>query len=177
MKGFVNSLFVFVYAVLFSLMEIEVEGKYGWCEKLPTPKFIGNFTIYHCIMNMIVIITLLYAFRHNLILAIFYITAWFLIEDFMWFVLNPHYTLKHYKKENIWWHARSRWHFGIPEHNFIGVGLIVLAYILSGNRNELNLAIISFIVFSFFIISVSDYYHSFYNKTHECFKSDLDSDK
>jgi hypothetical protein len=31
-----------------------------------------------------------------------------LLEDFFWFVLNPHYGIKNFRKEKIWWH-RSWW--------------------------------------------------------------------
>ena len=33
-----NSIFVFVFSLIYSLMEIEIEGKHGWCKELPTAK-------------------------------------------------------------------------------------------------------------------------------------------
>jgi hypothetical protein len=28
-----------------------------------------------------------------------------LIEDFLWFVFNPHYGIKKFRKGQIWWHT------------------------------------------------------------------------
>ena len=33
---------------------------------------------------------------------LFHITLFLLLEDFLWFVFNPHYTLEKYSKEEIW---------------------------------------------------------------------------
>ena len=44
-KPLQNGIFVFVISIIYSLIEIEMEGEYGWCEKLPTAKkVISSFT-------------------------------------------------------------------------------------------------------------------------------------
>ena len=98
-----NGVFVFFVALLYSLMEIEMEGKDGWCKNLPTAKnVIASFTWYHILMMIIVILIFYQTFRGlDVWMVVFYITAFFLIEDFLWFVFNPFYGIKKYKKENI----------------------------------------------------------------------------
>jgi hypothetical protein len=44
----------------------------------------------------------------------------------MWFIFNPHYTLKRFRKRNIEWH--SRWFMGLPYTYWWGgiIGTILL---------------------------------------------------
>ena len=52
------SLWISLYAVLWSYMEVEIEGKDGgWAKNLPSKKFFNTkFTWYHIIMNTVGII-------------------------------------------------------------------------------------------------------------------------
>ena len=167
-----EALFIFSYSTLYSLLEIELEAKEGWCKNLPTPVVLGNFTLYHVLMNIIVIISILKVYvkditsLEDITQAIFYIAAWFLIEDFMWFVLNPHFTIDKYKKEHIWWHARRPWYFGIPEHNFIGILVMFVCYCLSNKKSEFNVNIIYFLIFIILTIMFANNYHEYYNSIH-----------
>ena len=167
-----DAIFVFSYATLYSLLEIELEAKEGWCKNLPTPVVLGNFTLYHVLMNIIVIITILKVYVkditsiQDLALGIYYIAAWFLIEDFMWFVLNPHFTLAKYKKEEIWWHARRPWYFGIPEHNYVGILVMCVCYYLSDKKSEIDVNIIYILIFILLTIMFAKYYHEYYKSIH-----------
>ena len=104
---YADALYISLYAVLYSLLEIEIEGSGGWAKNLPTVPVIGRFTGYHVLMNVSVIGTIAYTiwphrgFWHTL----FYVTAFFLIEDFMWFVYNPSYGLQKYTKQHVTWHG------------------------------------------------------------------------
>ena len=40
-----------------------------------------------------------------------YLLFW-VLEDMLWFVLNPHYGWKKFTKENVPWH--KRWALGVP---------------------------------------------------------------
>jgi len=55
----------------------------------------------------------------------FFILFW-VLEDFLWFVLNPAFGIKRFKAERIWWHA-STWWWIMPKDYWIftpiGVGL------------------------------------------------------
>ena len=64
-----KGLYIMIYAILFSLLQIEMEGKYGWAENMPTPKFFYSFTLYHTIMNIIVILYygLVFNRRYNVV--------------------------------------------------------------------------------------------------------------
>ena len=101
---------------------------------------------------------------------LFYLLAWFLLEDFLWFVLNPYYTLQKYKSEYIPWH--TKWIMGIPVHNIIGVlGLIALAFV--NHSWSLWIAILIFAVLLIFTWILSPNYHTLYWQLHE--KSDSSS--
>ena len=127
--GFKEGLFIFFSALLYALIEIEIEGKEGWAKNLPTARnIIGKMTLYHVFMFVFIIIMFIRIYPmygNNSFITIFYVTSWFLLEDFLWFVLNPYYTLKNYKKEEIWWHSNQSWIAGIPFHNFMGLILLL----------------------------------------------------
>ena len=54
-----------------------------------------------------------------------------MLEDFLWFVLNPHFGLANFKPDKIWWHRT--WWGGAPRDYYygtaIGVGLYVGALV------------------------------------------------
>ena len=159
-----NSIFVFVFSLIYSLMEIEIEGKHGWCKELPTAKNVcKDFTLYHLLMNALIIITFTKIFYSEGIFdVIFYTTGFFLIEDFLWFVLNPNFTIKKYTKENIPWH--KEWMLGIPTANFVGLGIFIVSIIMSENTNELATSLLVFLILTILAILVSPFYHKFYYK-------------
>ncbi len=39
-------------------------------------------------------------------------TLFWIVEDALWFVMNPHYGWKKFTRENVWWH--KRWLLGLP---------------------------------------------------------------
>jgi len=121
-------IFVVVYATLYAALEIEIEGPAGWARNLPTVPMLGKFTGYHILMNLTVIGSLSYAIypRKGFWHTLYYVTAWFLVEDFMWFVYNPNYGLKKYSKNHVPWHGKC-WPLGIPLHNYVGVAVMALA--------------------------------------------------
>ena len=97
-----TSLWISLYAVLWSYMEVEIEGKDGgWAKNLPSKKFFNTkFTWYHIIMNTIVITTIAYSlFGRNSWEILFYIVGWFMIEDFVWFMINPGFGWSKYTKK------------------------------------------------------------------------------
>lgn len=121
--------FVVVYAVLYAALEIEIEGPAGWAKNLPTvPMFGTKFTGYHILMNLTVIGSLAYAIypRKGFWHTLYYVTAWFLVEDFMWFVYNPNFGLGKYNKKHVPWHGNC-WPLGIPLHNYVGAAIMALS--------------------------------------------------
>ncbi len=82
-----HGIFIAIYAILYSILEIEIEGNAGWAKNLPTvASGIGPLTMYHLLMNIIVILTIsysLYSKTYSNWIVLYFIIAWFLIEDFM----------------------------------------------------------------------------------------------
>ncbi len=118
--------YVIVTAGLLSKVEINIEGKHGYAEKLPVEwrtnnKWMRLFltgTSYHLYMGLFLL-----AMLHSAIL----ITGWTLrgellilsflafvtvAEDFLWFVLNPHYGIRKFRRREIAW-FKDRW-FLVP---------------------------------------------------------------
>ena len=125
-------------ATIHALWEIQVEGKTGgWARHLPTFRinvFFNNLlggkalTGYHLFM-LILFITIFHGFflfqewTPKLELVIFGIgIIYFVVEDFLWFVLNKHYGIKRFRPGKIAWH--NRWVLGLPISYWVG-GIIV----------------------------------------------------
>jgi hypothetical protein len=116
--------FMFVMAVILALWEIQIEGKDGWAAKSPgwriekgwVVKVTGGrpLTGYHVFMTLFIIGLLHLTFffvpwswQMEILLIGFYL-GMLLLEDFFWFVLNPYYGIKNFRKGKIWWH-KSWW--------------------------------------------------------------------
>ncbi len=138
--------FIFAVVVAFALakLEIQIEGKHGWAENLPTwrvknrlTKFIfgeQSYTGYHfwLAMTLLSLVQLPFVFFSTWsitlelqVIAILLLII--LIEDFLWFVLNPEYGIKKFNKANISWH--KNWFLGIPML-YHKMGLMVLGLLL-----------------------------------------------
>ncbi len=116
---------MFVFAVLISFiaarLEIEIEGEHGWAKNLPTVKYRNwltrfiwgdaHYTGYHLwflIFNFVYLhfpFFLKYPWSLSLELQIFAMGCiGFVMEDFFWFVFNPHYGVKKFSRVHIPWH-------------------------------------------------------------------------
>jgi hypothetical protein len=152
--------FLFVLALLFALVEIEIEGADGWAIKLPTwyrrRTFAGRvygalmsgkpLTGYHAVMFFIP----MWAFHIGLafgqpwswanearMLASYLV--WNVTWDFLWFVLNPAYGWRRFRKGEIWWHSVWVGRLPIDYVNalVLSFALAALPWILRGNRSVL----------------------------------------
>ena len=177
-----GALFLFAVALLLALVEIEIEGKFGWAEKLPTwyrttgpaGKLWGLMTSgkpltgYHLFMNALILLMFHFCFvdlewslqKELMVLARFSLVACF--WDFLWFALNPFYGIKNYKRKNVWWFAKSCWILGFFPLDYVG-GLafsVLLAYLSGGVESlTLQLGLIGFfLVFTFVSIVLSPLY-------------------
>lgn len=114
-------IFCSLVAVLLSLFEIQTEGKHGWAKKLPTwrksfkfldalPGFRGPITGYHIYLFTMILLLVHIPFlfmRWDLRTEVIILSGYTLIamlEDFLWFVFNPHYGLRKFKEKHISWH-------------------------------------------------------------------------
>lgn len=135
-------------AIVFALLEIQIEGPDGWARKLPTwrrrPWFMEilpggkkELTGYHLylwiflfVYPRIVFVFTPWSVSKELFLWS-YIVFVMLLEDFLWFVLNPYFGMKKFRKEHIPWHAD--WRMGIPTVYYY-VALLWLLLVWSGFR-------------------------------------------
>jgi hypothetical protein len=123
----VFGLYLCLTAFVFARLEIEIEGPNGWAANLPTWRISNKWTQilysgrpltgYHLWMQIFILLLVhlpvamrysLWSWALELQLIGFFI--WFLIlEDFLWFVFNPSFGVKRFRRENIWWHAPNWW--------------------------------------------------------------------
>jgi hypothetical protein len=119
-------LFLFGYALLFALAEIEIEGAHGWAERLPTWFRVTTpgarlyrrivpgkpLTGYHLVMFALP----LWSFHIGFFGGVPWSWAaeattfsaylvWVATWDLLWFLLNPRYGWSRFRKGEIWWHA------------------------------------------------------------------------
>jgi hypothetical protein len=139
--------YVIVVSGVFSCIEIQSEGKYGWAENFPTWKVNNRFTKliwggrpltgyhFYFVLFIVLISHLPYGFGFTSptlgteLRIISFIILFFLIEDFLWFVLNPAYGIMKFTKEHIWWHAPHWWWF-MPRDYWIFTPIAITLYVL-----------------------------------------------
>lgn len=134
----------FILALLMGLKESEMEGKDGWAQNLPTfrvyPfffKLLGGkpLTGYH--IYLILLFTTIF---HGVFLFLTWslslecyvlalIAFFFVVEDFLFFLVNPHFRLKNFKRGSIVWH--KRWCAALPVTYWFGL-LFSLLLVISG---------------------------------------------
>jgi hypothetical protein len=134
--------FMVFLAVILALWEIQIEGKDGWAANLPAwriekgwlLKVTGGrpLTGYHLFMTLFLIaavhLPLFFApwsWRLESLLIGFYL-GMVLLEDFFWFVFNPHYGIKSFRKGKIRWH-RSWWG---PLPSFYWILLVIVIVLI-----------------------------------------------
>jgi hypothetical protein len=135
--------FMVFMALILALWEIQIEGKDGWAAKTPGWRIEKGWLVritggrpitgYHFYM-IIFIISLVHlplfftswSWRLECLLIGFYL-GMVLVEDFLWFVLNPYYGIKTFRKGKIWWH--KTWWGPVPSLYWILlIIVIVLVY-------------------------------------------------
>lgn len=184
-----TGLFLFAFALVYAMIEIEIEGPSGWAKNLPTPqKFLAHLSLYHVFMVLMAALVLAgvlahreepkgWTWRRALELAgeyLFLLVVFFLAQDFLWFVLNPSYTVARYRQPCIGWH--KPWILGVPAFNFAGAALIaaVLAAHRSGRaRLGATLGVCAAAVA--ITVAASPLYHRFYLSSHRpCLEDSFD---
>ena len=155
-----RSAFLFAFALLFALVEIEIEGADGWAINLPTwyrrkPGYARLFglvmsgkplTGYHAVMFLIPLCAfhmgLAFGQAWSLGVEARIISAyllWNVTWDFLWFLLNPTYGWRRFRRGQIWWHSK-RWIGRMPIDYFnaiVGSFLIAALPLLLHGRHWL----------------------------------------
>jgi hypothetical protein len=137
-----------VAATLFALVEVQMEGPNGWAAGLPTWRIDNRWTRrfcsakpltgYHLYMQLYTLAAVHLPFglglaqltwRNEARVLAFFVLFW-VLEDFLWFVLNPAFGLKRFRAEHVWWHAPTWWWL-MPRDYWIFTPVGILIYALS----------------------------------------------
>jgi hypothetical protein len=141
--------FMVFMAFILALWEIQIEGKEGWAVNLPcwriktgwAVKLTGGrpITGYHVFMTLFLIALVHlplffvpWSWRLESLLIGFYL-GMVLLEDFLWFVLNPHYGIKNFRKGRIQWH--KNWWGPVP--SLYWVLLVVFSLLIYFGRTAI----------------------------------------
>ncbi|MBL8880672.1 MAG: hypothetical protein JNG88_16285 [Phycisphaerales bacterium] len=143
-------------AAAFALLEIQVEGPNGWAANLPTWRIpsigVGRWiaklfpgrplTGYHLWMLVFMVIVVHLQFAFGLpwswageMRAIAFFLLFWVAEDFLWFVLNPHFGIRRFRPEHIPWHSRAWW-WVAPRDYWIATVIGLALYAASRQNNE-----------------------------------------
>lgn len=144
---FPTVLWVVLLAFFFANIEIQIEGPHGWATSLPTWRieehwlldvFWGSrpMTGYHAWVFPFIALVF-----H---LPLFFLNKWTLrvesrifacimvfwvVEDFLWFVLNPAFGIAKFTPEAVWWH--KYWFLGAPVDYWIYLPVAALLFRIS----------------------------------------------
>lgn len=58
------------------------------------------------------------------------IAAFWILEDYLWFVFNPAFGASRFRREHIWWHAPAWWWI-MPREYWVGAPVALALYLLS----------------------------------------------
>ncbi len=139
--------FLLIISILAAKLEINIEGDGGWGRDLPTWKLSNKWTSliygklpltgYHLYINLLVLMFFHFPFFVGTVWSLslelqclaLYFFFW-MIEDFLWFVFNPNFGIKKFRKEDVFWHYN--WFLGLPTSYYkffcIGCLLVVLSF-------------------------------------------------
>jgi len=135
-------------AALFALVEIQTEGPHGWAAHLPTWRIDNRFTRlvlsgkpltgYHLYLLLFSLMMAHLPFAIDLsefswraeARVISFLMIFWILEDFLWFVLNPHFGIRRFRREAIWWHAPAWWWIA-PRDYWLWTPAAILLYLVS----------------------------------------------
>ncbi|MFA4831319.1 MAG: hypothetical protein WC862_03120 [Patescibacteria group bacterium] len=181
---FVQSFYLFALALLFAAIEVEIEGRHGWAEKLPTwyrregvvARMYGvvmggkPLTGYHAFMFFLPLIIFHLPFVWGMewsskqewrTIAIYF--AWCPLWDFLWFILNPAYKLAGFRKDSIWWHSKSYWMFGLFPIDYLTGWTISVVIAAFGNDLDSHIQMLGlFLALTCLTYGWSPLYHRWY---------------
>lgn len=142
---------VAVLAFMFAHVEIEIEGTAGWAANLPTWRIEQHWLLdlfwgaramtgYHAW-----VFPFIFLFFHFPMVsgggfcwraeahALGCIMLFWIVEDFLWFVLNPGYGLARFNPTNVFWHKRWIWHAPLEYWIFLPVAGVLMWWAASSS--------------------------------------------
>jgi hypothetical protein len=157
-----RTLLLFAWAFGLAGIEIEIEGGYGWAERLPTwylrrgrvgrlyglvmgHRPLTGYHVYAFAIPMVVL-HLPYVMGVDWTLAgeLRTVATYFalaVVWDYLWFVLNPAYTVRRFRHGGVWWfHVPWIWRFPLDYYLSIAlsVALAGLAAVAAGDGAPLR---------------------------------------
>jgi hypothetical protein len=138
-----RTLLLWFWALGLAGIEIEIEGGYGWAERLPTwwlrrgrvgrvyGVFMGQrpltgyhvfaFTIPLLVLHLPYVMGVDWTLAGELrTLATYFALA--VVWDYLWFVLNPAYTVRRFRRGNVWW-FEVPWIWRFPFDYYAGIAV------------------------------------------------------
>jgi hypothetical protein len=138
-------LVLFAWAFGLGAIEIEIEGGYGWCERLPTwylkrgrlgavygvamakrpltGYHVYAFTIPLLILHLPFTMGVDWSFSAELAtIGTYFMLA--VVWDYVWFVLNPAYTVQRFRRGNVWWFS-GPWLGRFPLDYCLSIGVSI----------------------------------------------------
>lgn len=128
---------VWLMALFFAQVEIQIEGAAGWAASLPTWRISGHWALdvfwggrpmtgYHAwvfpFMALVFFSPLAFSGRwqwRGAAQALAGLMLFWVVEDFAWFILNPAFGWSRFNPAHIPWHLR--WWWGLPVDYWIGL--------------------------------------------------------
>jgi hypothetical protein len=136
-----RTVLLWLWAFGLGAIEVEIEGGYGWAQRLPTwwtrrgivgklfDVFMGHrpltgyhvyaFTIPLLLLHLPFTVGVEWSLSAELIaLATYFVLA--SVWDYHWFVLNPAYTVRRFRRGNVWWFEEP-WIWRFPLDYYLSV--------------------------------------------------------
>jgi hypothetical protein len=184
-----RTILLWFYALGLAGIEIEIEGGFGWAERLPTwylkQGIVGRaygtvmghrpltgyhvyaFTIPMLILHLPFVAGVHWTFSGELrTIATYFALA--VIWDYLWFVLNPAYTVRRFGRGKVWW-FEVPWIWRFPLDYYTGFGLsIALAAGAAWAADDLDplwrqlWMLAGLIVLTALAVAVAPLYHRYY---------------
>jgi hypothetical protein len=147
---------VLALAFLFANVEIQIEGTGGWAANLPTWRiehhwlldmFLGGraMTGYHAwVFSFIFLVfhfPMIVGWRFTLrdeCHAIACLMMFWIVEDFLWFVVNPAFGIGRFTPFDATWHKHWLWHAPVEYWVFLPIAVLLFNFASRVQPSALN---------------------------------------
>lgn len=166
MHFLIKAIYFWIIGFFLAILEIQIEGEHGWAEKLPTWRAKPGSTLdklfkklasekdltgYHAVLMTFILLffhlPFIWSWQWNFLGELELISIFILfaaVWDFLWFVLNPHFSLRTFGPERVWWH--KKWWGKFPIDYYIAVILCVVfllpEFLLTGGASGYKIVIL-----------------------------------